>query len=131
MTSRKVAEWFVHDARARPEGSLLVGIPQITAARVANSYLVKRIAGVHKNTADGFASASGGYGRGVGCVGGKIAGVPCKRGRTRQPYSYGLDVFWVVGAGKQGSKIERRIGWLVGGVDEFLSLFPSCQESRA
>ncbi len=36
--------------------------------------------------------------------------------RSSHPYSHGLDVFRVVGAGKQRSKIEKLVGWLVGGV---------------
>lgn len=60
---------------------------------------------VHKNTADGFASASGGHGRGIGSITAK-----------KSSHLNRLDVSRVVSAGKQGRKGNQLIGWLVGGV---------------
>ena len=97
-----------------------VGIPQITATRVANAKLVGS-AVVHKNLADGFASASGGYSRRVGDTVGKL---DCRRGKNAvssrasgKSVLNGLDVYRVVRARKQWREIEELVGWLVVGME--------------
>ena len=121
-----VADGVVHNAGAKPSKYIVGGISQIGARCAANANLVK-IGVVHKNTADGFASASGGHGRRVGGVVLKVvlvcAELP-KSMRGLQPPCYRSDVFRV-GAGKQGSKIEKGIGWLVGAVKVTATLNPN------
>ena len=65
ISAEKVADGFVHDARAKPADSSPICINKMVAAKSANANLV--INGVvHKNTADG--SASRGHSRLVGEV---------------------------------------------------------------
>ena len=107
---------FVHDAQANPAGRLPVGINQI-GRHVVNHYLIG-ISVIHKNPADGATRVSDCDCRRI-CESGWPSRLEKRPSSPRSSGKFvlnGPDVFWVVGAGKQGSKIEKLVGWLAGSV---------------
>ena len=95
-------------------------INQVVGRSASNSHLIKIRSVVHKKSPDGFASDRAGDGCApvvpANCrhVSVKVVKIRPSIEAFRNFHLNGLDVYGVVGSGKQGRKIEKLTSWFVG-----------------
>ncbi len=106
---KEVANRFVDDAGAHSSRRIPVGIGQ-SAPRNTNSQVIRISIIIHKKMGNGSAATADGDSRRVGGASGK----DLRSSASRNPLLNGLDVYRVVGAGKQGRERDGLVGRRVG-----------------